>query len=53
MELKETLSKILKNGTELKSSGTTGPQKSIWQTYTKLKEANRAARDSQEITKQS
>ena len=53
MELNETLSKILKNGTELKSSGTTGPQKSIWQTYTKLKNANQAARESQKINKNS
>ena len=49
MELKS----ILKNGIELKSSGTTGPAKTIYQTPEKLKAANRAAVDSQELTSNS
>ena len=50
MELKKTLSKILKEGTDLNSSGTTGPQKTIFQTPEKLYFANRAAVDSQQLT---
>jgi acyl-CoA synthetase (AMP-forming)/AMP-acid ligase II len=53
MELKKTLSKILKEGTDLNSSGTTGPQKTIFQTPEKLYFANRAAVDSQQLTPES
>jgi acyl-CoA synthetase (AMP-forming)/AMP-acid ligase II len=49
MELKN----ILLNGIELKSSGTTGPAKTIFQSPEKLKAANNVAIDSQELTKNS
>lgn len=49
MELKS----ILKNGIELKSSGTTGVPKTIFQTPEKIKAANAAAIDSQELTSKS
>ena len=49
MELKN----ILKNGIELESSGTTGAPKKIFQTPEKLRAANLAAIDSQELTKNS
>ena len=45
MELKS----ILKNGIEIKTSGTTGVPKKIFQTPSKLKAANRIARDVQKI----
>jgi acyl-CoA synthetase (AMP-forming)/AMP-acid ligase II len=45
MELKN----ILKNGIEIKTSGTTGNPKVIFQTPSKLKAANRVARDVQQI----
>ena len=45
MELKS----ILKNGIEIKTSGTTGNPKVIFQTPSKLKAANRVARDVQQI----
>ena len=46
MELKN----ILKNGTSISSSGTTGPAKQIYQSPDKIKHANQAARDAQKIT---
>ena len=49
MELKN----ILKNGTSIKSSGTTGPAKEIKQTPEKIKKANQVARDVQKITNSS
>lgn len=49
MELKS----ILSNGIELESSGTTGTPKKIFQTPEKLRAANRAAIDSQKLTKNS
>ena len=53
MELKNTLSKILKEGTDLLTSGTTGAPKVIFQTPEKLYHANKSAIDSQQLTKQS
>jgi len=53
MELNKTLSNILKNGTTLKSSGTTGPQKEIFQSPEKLYHANAIAVNSQNITEKS
>ena len=49
MELKN----ILKNGTSISSSGTTGPAKQIYQSPDKIKHANQAARDVQKITRTS
>lgn len=49
MELKN----ILKNGIELESSGTTGTPKKIFQPPEKLLAANKAAIDSQQLTKHS
>ena len=46
MELKN----ILKNGTSISSSGTTGPAKQIYQSPEKIKRANKVARDVQKIT---
>jgi hypothetical protein len=46
MELKN----ILKSGTSIRSSGTTGPAKDIYQSLEKLKHANQIARDVQKIT---
>ncbi len=46
MELKN----ILKNGTSISSSGTTGPAKQIYQSPDKIKHANQVARDVQKIT---
>tara|TARA_Y100000385_G_scaffold290229_1_gene362537 strand:+ start:2808 stop:3488 length:681 start_codon:yes stop_codon:yes gene_type:complete len=46
MELKN----ILKSGTSIRSSGTTGPAKEIYQSLEKLKHANQIARDVQKIT---
>ena len=46
MELKN----ILKNGTSISSSGTTGPAKQIYQSPDKIKHANQSARDVQKIT---
>jgi len=46
MELKS----ILKNGTSITSSGTTGAAKQIYQSPDKIKYANQAARDVQKIT---
>jgi hypothetical protein len=47
------LENILKNGTSIKSSGTTGPVKEIKQTPEKIKKANKVARDVQKITSNS
>ncbi len=49
MELKN----ILKNGTSIRSSGTTGPAKEIHQSPEKIKKANQVARDVQRITSSS
>ena len=51
MKQRNNLSKILKNGTNLKSSGTTGLQKIIYQSPKKLKFANEASRDAQKISR--
>ena len=53
MEQKNNLAIILKKGIELKSSGTTGPQKKIYQNPNKLKRANKVARDCQKISTKS
>ncbi len=53
MELKNNLAQILKKGIELKSSGTTGPQKKIFQSPNKLKHANKIARECQKISSKS
>ena len=53
MEQKNNFALILKKGIELKSSGTTGPQKKIYQTPNKLKHANKIARDCQKISPKS
>ena len=50
MEQKNNLEVILKKGIELKSSGTTGPQKKIYQSPYKLKQANKIARECQQIS---
>ena len=47
MELKN----ILKSGTSIFSSGTSGPAKEIYQSPEKLKHANLVARDVQKIVK--
>ena len=47
------LKNILLNGIELQSSGTTGTPKKIFQSPGKLHAANRAAIDSQQLTKNS
>ena len=44
---------ILKNGIELSSSGTTGSPKKIYQSPSKLKNANKAARECQKISSKS
>ena len=49
MEQKNNLDQILKKGIELKSSGTTGPQKKIYQSPYKLRSANKIARECQKI----
>ncbi len=49
MEQKKNLALILKKGIELKSSGTTGPQKKIYQNPNKLKHGNKIARECQKI----
>jgi fatty-acyl-CoA synthase len=53
MELNETLSTILRNGTDLQSSGTTGTPKVIFQSPEKLYHANAMALICQNITEQS
>ena len=53
MEQKNNLALILKKGIELKSSGTTGPQKKIYQSPDKLLYANKIARECQKITSKS
>ncbi len=44
------LKNILKNGTSIKTSGTTGPPKNLFQSPEKIKFANKVARDVQKIT---
>ena len=53
MEQKNNLDQILKKGIELKSSGTTGPQKKIYQSPYKLRNANKIARECQKISPKS
>ena len=53
MKQKNSLALILKNGIELSSSGTTGPPKQIYQSPTKLKNANKVARECQKISSKS
>ena len=53
MEQKNNLTLILKKGIEIKSSGTTGPQKKIFQSPRKLKYANEISRDCQKISSKS
>ena len=53
MELKNYLNTILTDGIELHTSGTTGAPKMFFQSPDKLKHANAAAIDSQEITSKS
>ena len=53
MGQKNNLAQILKKGIELKSSGTTGPQKKIYQSPNKLRNANKIARECQKITSKS
>ena len=53
MEQKNNLDQILKKGIELKSSGTTGPQKKIYQSPYKIKNANKIARECQKISPKS
>ena len=53
MKLKNNLALILKNGIELSSSGTTGLQKKIYQSPFKLKNANKVARECQQISSKS
>ena len=47
------LTQIIKKGIELKSSGTTGPQKKIFQSPSKIRFANEVCRDSQKISSKS
>ena len=53
MKQKNNLAEILKRGIKLNSSGTTGPQKKIYQSPMKIKYANEVARESQKISKKS
>ena len=53
MKQKNNLTQILKNGIELSSSGTTGPQKKIFQSPSKLKNSNEVARECQKISSKS
>jgi len=53
MKQKNSLALILKNGIELSSSGTTGSPKQIYQSPTKLKDANKVARECQKISSKS
>ena len=53
MKQRNSLALILKNGIELSSSGTTGPPKQIYQSPTKLKNANKVARECQKISSKS
>ena len=50
MKQKNNLTQILKNGIELSSSGTTGPQKKIYQSPLKLRNSNEVARECQKIS---
>ena len=53
MGQKNNLAQILKKGIELKSSGTTGPQKKIYQSPHKLRNANKVSRECQKINSKS
>ena len=53
MKQRNSLALILKNGIELNSSGTTGSQKKIYQSPSKLKNANKVSRECQEISSKS
>ena len=53
MKQRNSLALILKNGIELSSSGTTGSPKQIYQSPTKLKDANKVARECQKISSKS
>ena len=53
MKQRNSLALILKNGIELSSSGTTGSPKKIYQSPSKLKNANKAARECQKISSKS
>jgi acyl-CoA synthetase (AMP-forming)/AMP-acid ligase II len=53
MKQRNSLALILKNGIELNSSGTTGSQKKIYQSPSKLKNANKVSRDCQKISSKS
>ena len=53
MKLRNSLAQILKNGIELSSSGTTGPKKKIYQSPSKLKNANEVSRECQKISSKS
>jgi len=44
---------MLKDGAYIKSSGTSGPQKTIWRSPENLKACNKIAIDSQQITSKS
>ena len=53
MKQRNSLALILKNGIELSSSGTTGSPKQIYQSPSKLKNANKVARECQKISSKS
>ena len=53
MKQKNSLALILKNGIELSTSGTTGLPKKIYQSPSKLKNANKVSRDCQKISSKS
>ena len=53
MKQRNSLALILKNGIELSSSGTTGSPKKIYQSPSKLKNANKVARECQKISSKS
>ena len=53
MKQRNSLTLILKDGIELNSSGTTGSQKKIYQSPSKLENANKVSRECQEISSKS
>jgi acyl-CoA synthetase (AMP-forming)/AMP-acid ligase II len=53
MKQRNSLTLILKDGIELNSSGTTGSQKKIYQSPSKLKNSNKVSRECQEISSKS
>ena len=53
MKQRNSLALILKKGIELSSSGTTGSPKKIYQSPSKLKNANKVARECQKISSKS